>query len=828
MKAESYKHEAVEGKWQRNWVKDGIFKVGEKSKAGKYYCLEMFPYPSGKIHMGHVRNYAIGDVVARFHIMKGFNVLHPMGWDAFGMPAENAAIEHQIHPAVWTKDNIGYMKEQLMKLGLSYDWDRELATCDPDYYRWNQWFFLKMYEKGLAYRKESSVNWCEKCQTVLANEQVEDGACWRCGGEVVQRELEGWFFKITDYADELLEGCRMLEEKWPERVLAMQRNWIGRSEGAEIEFPFTDREGALKVFTTRQDTLYGATFMSLAPEHPLALDLCRGKPEENEVKSFIERCRKEDRIALASGEISKEGVFTGSYCINPVTKEKIPIWLANFVLMEYGTGAVMAVPAHDQRDFDFAMKYGLTIRKVILDPEADREESELKEAYEDDGILANSGQFNGLTSRETREKIVVYLEKKGIGRHAVNYRLRDWGISRQRYWGTPIPIIYCPKCGIVPVPYKDLPVVLPEDIKFEYEGGSSLARDESYYRTSCPGCGGEARRDTDTMDTFMDSSWYFIKFTSMPYGKEPLEKTKVDYWMPVDQYIGGIEHAILHLMYSRFFTRVLRDLGLVKLDEPFAHLLTQGMVIKDGAKMSKSKGNVVDPDQLIQKYGADTARLFSLFASPPEKDLEWSDEGVEGAFRFLKRVWRLVQKWAPELKDLPDAEESRNLSGQADAIRKMTHRTVKKVTNDISKRFHFNTAVSALMEMVNMIGGIEKLDKEDDMVFMKDALRKMLLLLTPFAPHICEELWRATGGTGYASLQPWPEWTEEFIAEKTVTIVVQVNGKMRGRLMLDAGASEEEVVKAAVADEKIKKHLSGKKPAKSIYVPGRLVNLVVR
>ncbi len=856
MKERPYDHQAVEAKWQEKWSREGIFNVGEDAGRKKYYCLEMFPYPSGRIHMGHVRNYAIGDVVARFQAMRGFNVLHPMGWDAFGMPAENAAIERQIHPAVWTRDNIAYMKGQLMKLGLSYDWRREVTTCDPGYYRWNQWIFLKMYERGLAYKKKSPVNWCDKCQTVLANEQVEDGACWRCGGTVSLRDLEGWFFKITAYAEELLEGCDKLKEGWPERVLTMQRNWIGKSLGARIDFPFTDREGKLAVFTTRQDTVYGATFLSLAPEHPLALELCRGKALEKEALAFIERCRKADRAARTAGDISKEGFNTGAHCLNPVTKEKIPVWLANFVLMDYGTGAVMAVPAHDQRDFDFAVKYHLPIRQVVRDPEGKIREKEMQAAFEEDGFLVNSGQFDGLSSAEAREKIVLFLEKKKIGGKAVNYRLRDWGISRQRYWGTPIPIIYCPKCGTVPVPYEDLPVILPEDITFEWEGGSPLAKRAAYHQAKCPQCKGPGRRDTDTMDTFVDSSWYFIKYASMPEdGKVPFDRRKAEYWMAVDQYIGGIEHAILHLMYSRFFTKVLRDLELIGVDEPFARLLTQGMVCKetqrcpehgwllpedvvDGKcrtcsapaeigrteKMSKSKKNLVDPESLIREYGADTARLFSLFAAPPEKDLEWSDEGVEGAYRFLKRVWRLVHRWAPEMRGARDAPGA--LSPEVAELRKAAHRTVKKVTQDIADRFHFNTAISALMEMVNAAGRVEALAGPADRRAVREALRTMLVLLAPFAPHMAEELWEELGEAGFVSSQPWPGWSEELIAEETVVVVVQVNGKVRGRLTVPAGMGQADVIRLAVEDPQVRKHLQGRTPAKTLYVPGRLVSLV--
>jgi leucyl-tRNA synthetase len=824
-----YDHRSIEAKWQRKWLDEGIFRVGEDPDREKYYCLEMFPYPSGRIHMGHVRNYAIGDVVARFHSMRGRNVLHPMGWDAFGMPAENAAIQNGIHPAVWTRDNIAYMKGQLRKLGLSYDWDRELATCEPEYYRWNQWIFLRMLERGLAYRRKSSVNWCGRCRTVLANEQVEEGACWRCGEAVVQKEMEGWFFRITAYAEELLAGLDTLTGHWPESVLVQQRNWIGRSDGARIDFPFTDREGKLTVFTTRQDTLHGVTFMSMAPEHPLAAELSRGRKEEKEVLAFIERCRREDRLARASGGITKEGVFTGSWCLNPVTKEKVPVYLANFVLLEYGTGAVMAVPAHDQRDFEFAVKYGLPIRQVIAPADGSGLPAVMEKAFEDDGLLVNSGQFNGLTSREGRSRIAAFLEEKGIGGPTVNWRLRDWGISRQRYWGTPIPVIHCESCGVVPVPDGDLPVLLPEDVTFSAEGGSPLARHAAFVEATCPKCGGKARRETDTMDTFVDSSWYYIRYTSLPTDERaPFEKARMAYWMPVDQYIGGVEHAILHLMYSRFFNRVLRDLGLVDCDEPFPNLLAQGMVIKDGAKMSKSKGNVVDPDYLIERYGADTARLFSLFAAPPEKSLEWSDEGVEGAYRFLKRVWRLVDRWAPEVAGAEIADAARESDPALVALRKITHRTVKRVSNDVERRVQFNTAISALMEMVNAVSPVERAETAAGRAVMKEALATLVVLLTPFAPHIAEELWEMLGGAGFVSRHPWPAWDEDVIREETVTVVVQVDGKVRGRLVVPAAAAEAEVIAAALADPAIGRHLPDGKATRAVYIPGRLVNLVGR
>ncbi len=863
MQERSYDHALVEEKWQKAWEAGSVFRVSEDSAREAYYCLEMFPYPSGRIHMGHVRNYAIGDVVARFQRMNGRNVLHPMGWDAFGMPAENAAIERRIHPAVWTRDNIAYMGTQLRRLGLSYDWSRELTTCDPEYYRWNQWFFLKMLERGLAYRKKAPVNWCGKCQTILANEQVEEGNCWRCGQEVVLRDIDGWFFRTTAYAEELLGGCDRLQGRWPESVLVQQRNWIGRSEGAEVVFPFVGRPGGLAVFTTRVDTLFGATFVSLAPEHPLASDLCRGTPVEGDVLAFIEKSRRADNQARTAGDLSKEGIHSGAWCRNPVTGEDIPIYLANFVLMAYGTGAVMAVPAHDQRDFDFAVKYGLLIRRVVLSGNPEIDSREPTEATVEDGILTSSGEFDGMESAQARQAIVAHLEGRGLGKAVVNYRLRDWGISRQRYWGTPIPVVHCEACGVVPVPYEQLPVVLPEDITFQWEGGSPLARTASFYETTCPACGRAARRDTDTMDTFVDSSWYFIRYTAMPDPREAFDRSKAEYWMPVDQYIGGVEHAILHLMYARFFTKVIRDLGLIDVDEPFAHLLTQGMVCKESyhcsehgylfpeeadehgccrscsqpvtvgrrEKMSKSKKNVVDPDRLIGQYGADTARLFSLFAAPPEKNLDWSDEGVEGASRFLKRVWRLVHRWRDEV-----AGVSAGAAGFAGLectpemldLRRIVHQTIRRVTRDIGQRFRFNTAISAMMELVNALVALESLPAGGGCVVVREALESLLTMLTPFAPHIAEELWEVIGGEGLVSSRPWPAWDAGLVAEEVVTVVIQVNGRVRGRIEFPADAGEDEVRQTALDDPQIQRHLQGVTVQKAVYIPGRLMNFVVR
>ncbi len=859
-----YDFQAIEEKWQKVWEEQKTFKAvdGDASRP-KYYVLEMFPYPSGRIHMGHVRNYSIGDVMARFRKMRGENVLHPMGWDAFGLPAENAAIKHGTHPARWTYDNIAYMRRQLKRLGLSYDWEREFATCDPEYYRHEQRFFIEMLERGLAYRKKTTVNWCEGCQTVLANEQVEDGCCWRCGTEVVQKEMEGWFFRITAYAEELLRDIERLRGKWPERVLAMQINWIGRSEGAEVEFPVEGREEKIKVFTTRPDTLYGVTFVSLSPEHPLAWALVQGTELEKELQALREEVRRERR-QIEEGTFEKKGLFLNAYALHPLTGERVPIFAANFVLMEYGTGAVMAVPAHDQRDFEFAKKYGLPI-KVVIKPEGEElDPAEMTEAYEDPGVMVNSGPFDGLPSEEGKKAVTKYLEEKGLGRAKVTYRLRDWGVSRQRYWGCPIPVVYCEKCGIVPEKLENLPVVLPLDAQLDEAGRSPLPKLESFVKTTCPRCGGPARRETDTFDTFVESSWYFARF-ACPKAEEPLDKEKVSYWLPVDQYIGGIEHAILHLLYARFFTKVLRDLGYLDLDEPFERLLTQGMVIKetyrcpkhgwlypeevspegtclkDGCgekviigrseKMSKSKCNVVDPNAMIERYGADTVRLFMLFAAPPERDLEWSDQGIEGAHRFLQRVFKMVTENLAELKAVaPYQGPQEGLSAGLKALRRKTHQTIRKVTEDIAERYHFNTAIAAVMELVNEIyQGLSKLkDEADFWPVVREAVEAVLLLLAPMAPHICEELWAALGYEGLISEASWPTWDEAVAKAEEVTIAVQVNGKVRAQIQVPAGADEEAVKAAALEVPNVKRHLEGKEIKKVIYVPGRLLNFVAR
>jgi leucyl-tRNA synthetase len=822
---ERYDFRKVEERWQRYWEKQKTFKVTEDDSKLKYYCLEMFPYPSGRIHMGHVRNYAIGDVVSRYKRMRGFNVLHPMGWDSFGLPAENAAIKHGIHPSKWTLENIAFMRDkQIKRMGLSYDWDREVTTCLEDYYRWNQWFFIKMYERGLAYKKLSYVNWCPSCGTVLANEQVEDGLCWRCGSIVTHKELEQWFFKITAYAEELLSYCDKLTG-WPERVLTMQRNWIGKSIGVEVDFIVEGTGEKLTIFTTRQDTLYGVTFMSIAPEHPMLELLIKGKKQADEVRAFCQRVMREDKAARTDEKREKEGVFTGAYAVNPLNNEKVPVWVGNFVLMDYGTGAIMSVPAHDQRDFEFAKKYGLSIRVVIQNPEKGLVAETMQQAYVEDGVMASSGKFDGLSNAVSKEKIADYVEQSKFGKRTVNWRLRDWGISRQRYWGTPIPIIYCEKCGAVPVPEDQLPVKLPMDVEFTGKGLSPLVESRSFRETNCPKCGGTARRETDTMDTFVDSSWYFLRYCSSKYDKAPFDKKAAAYWMSVDQYIGGIEHAVLHLLYARFFTKVIRDLGLFDGDEPFENLLTQGMVIKDGAKMSKSKGNVIDPDFILSNYGADTARLFSLFAAPPERDLDWSDQGVDGAYRFLHRVWAIVYKYNDDIKDMHPAGSQ----FWGDRLYRKTHLTIKKVTEDIERDFHFNTAIAALMEMVNEMydytsSGFSP-DKQGPV--LRQAIDALTLLISPFAPHFAEELWASLGGKGTIAHAAWPQYDSDAIVATEITIVVQVNGKVRSKLTVPAETPDTDVEAAALADSKVKEFMNGRSPKKVIVVRGKLVNVVV-
>ena len=830
-----YDFKSIEVKWQNYWEENKSFKAERDSSKKKYYLLEMFPYPSGRIHMGHVRNYGIGDAVARFMRMKGFNVLHPIGWDAFGLPAENAAIQNKSHPAQWTEDNIAAMQVQLRSLGLSYDWDREIATCRPEYYRWNQWCFLKFYEKGLVYRKKSQVNWCNACNTVLANEQVIDGCCWRCDGEVEDRFQEGWFFKITDYADRLLEGCDRLSGKWPEQVLTMQSNWIGKSHGAEVDFKIKGKNEVIKVFTTRPDTLYGATFMVLAPEHPLVAKLSLGTKQEIVVGEFIKKVKQEDKVTRTSETGEKNGVFTGAYAVNPLTGEDIPVWSANFVLMDYGTGAVMSVPAHDQRDLDFARKYDLPIRMVIQPTEGSLDESNLKEAFSANGVMVNSGSFNGLSGDKAKKKVCDYLEEIKIGKASVNFRLRDWGVSRQRYWGTPIPIVRCDECGLVPVPEDQLPVQLPLDVSLGNRGQSPLTTLTEFYATQCPSCGKSARRETDTLDTFVCSSWYFNRYTSANNNQFAFDRDDLDYWMPVDQYIGGIEHAILHLLYSRFFHLVFKDLGFTKSDEPFDRLLTQGMVIKDGAKMSKSKGNVVDPDEIIQNYGADTARLFILFAAPPAKDLEWNSQGVEGCYRFLKRVWRIFDDFLSDIKQagsIPKGYETD--SKELRELRRITHVTIGRVTDDIQTRMQFNTAIAAVMEFVNHLYAFRdswvflKGNSDGARAIVRESFDTLILLLSPFAPHIAEEMWSLLGHETSIVQVEWPVFNKDFTTTEELLIVVQLNGKVRQRITVSASASQEDIKSLALNDSKIKEQTKDQEIKKVIVVPGKLVNIVVK
>ena len=825
----TYEPNSIESKWQSHWEEKKSFKVELDSSKKKYYLLEMFPYPSGRIHMGHVRNYTIGDALARFKRMQGYNVMHPLGWDAFGMPAENAAIKNKTHPAEWTFENIRTMRKQIKALGLSYDWDREIATCHPSYYKWNQWFFLKFLEKGIAYRKNSTINWCEDCQTVLANEQVVEGCCWRCDNEVLQKQQEGWFFKITDYADRLLEGCKSLAGKWPEQVLTMQANWIGKSFGAEVDFKVQESDEVIKVFTTRPDTLYGAMFMVLAPEHPLTEKLSRGTKQENAINAFVQKVKVQDTIARTSEGGNKEGVFTGAYALNPLTGESIPVWTANFVLMDYGTGAIMSVPAHDQRDLDFARKYDLPVRVVIQSETTGLD----GEAYTQDGAMLNSGSFDGLVGQEARRAVCQYLEKEGIGKATINYRLRDWGVSRQRYWGTPIPVIHCTDCGIVPVPEDQLPVELPLDAKLGDQGQSPLHTLESFYKASCPKCGASARRDTDTLDTFLCSSWYFDRYTSPRSEEEPFSKENSNYWMPVDQYVGGIEHAILHLLYSRFFNLALNDLGLTQALEPFDHLLTQGMVIKDGAKMSKSKGNVVDPDEIISNYGADTARVFILFAAPPVKDLEWSDQGVEGCSRFLKRVWRIFGEFMEETKTVTLPGESFASSVlEIKALRRMTHITIRRVTDDIETRMQFNTAIAAIMELVNHLFSLREWwsNNRDEAarMAMREALETLILTLSPFAPHIAEEMAEKMGLAKTMGQWTWPKYKEKLTQTDDILIVLQVNGKVRHKISVTSDISEEDLKTRSLEDPKIKDWTQDKEIKKVIVIPKKLVNIVVQ
>lgn len=826
---EKYAPHDIEAKWQKYWEENKTFKVEMDKDKPKSYVLEMFPYPSGNLHMGHVRNYSIGDVIARFRTMKGFNVLHPMGWDSFGMPAENAAIKHNIPPKKWTLENIANMTRQLKALGLSYDWDREVTTCKEDYYKWTQWFFELFYKRGLAVKKESAVNWCDTCNTVLANEQVIDGKCWRCDHEVVKKDLSQWFFKITDYADELLKDLDLLPG-WPERVKTMQHNWIGRSEGLEFSFEIPALNDTVAVYTTRPDTAYGVTFMALAAEHPLIKKICENNPKADEINAFCERVRNQSEIERTSSESEKEGVFTGVYCINQFTGRKVEIWVTNYVLYDYGTGAVMGVPTGDQRDWMFADKYGIEKIVTVCPIGKELKLEEMTCAYEEkEGMLVNSGEFTGMEMHKAMSAIMDKAEAEGFGKRRVNYRLRDWLISRQRYWGAPIPIIYCPHCGEVLVPEDQLPVRLPEDVSFTAGAKSPLATSEEFVHCKCPKCGADATRETDTMDTFLCSSWYYLRYTDAHNDKMPFDKELNNYWGPVDQYIGGIEHAILHLLYSRFFVKVLRDAGLVDYDEPFSNLLTQGMVIKDGAKMSKSLGNVVSPEEILSKYGADTARLFILFAAPPERELEWSDQGVEGSFRFLNRIWRIVQAFEAVLAQKVTEYDYSNLSEADKDLRRVLHSSIKKVTNDIETRFNFNTAISTMMELVNALYAYKEAAKEPNAGLIYEAISDLIKMMSPFVPHITEELWRgAIDANSSVHEQSWPECDEEALKVDNVEIVLQVNGKVRGRLTVPAEATKEELEKIAMADANVQAHIGDATVRKVICVPGRLVNIVAK
>ncbi len=824
-----YNFKEIEEKWLKIWKEKKIFKSTMDKDKEKYYVLVMFPYPSGRIHMGHVRNYVIGDLIARFKKMKGFNVLHPIGWDAFGLPAENAAIKQNVHPAKWTYDNINYMKSQLDRIGLSYDWDRELATCDESYYKWNQWFFIKFYEKGLAYKKKSCVNWCMKCNTVLANEQVIDGKCWRCDTQVELKELDQWFFKITDYTDQLLKDHKLLEGNWPLRVLAMQKNWIGKSTGVTVNFKLENGEH-FPIFTTRADTIYGVTFMALSPEHPFVKTIIKDadKDLKKSLESFINKVQKEDIEKRRTGDYEKEGIFTGKYVINPLNNKKVPLYLANFVLMEYGTGAIMAVPAHDLRDFEFARKYKIPIKVVIHPKEEELDPEKMEQAYIEDGIMTNSEPFNDKNNQEAKELIMDYIEDKKFGKRTINFRLKDWLISRQRYWGTPIPIIYCDKCGMVPVPEEDLPVVLPKDIQLKSKGALSLSGFEGFYKTTCPKCGGEAKRETDTMDTFMDSSWYFCRYCSSKDDKRPFNKEEVNYWMPVDQYIGGIEHAILHLLYSRFFNKVMKDLNLLDTPEPFKKLLTQGMVTLGGTAMSKSKGNVVDPDELVGKFGADALRLFILFAAPPEKDLEWNDKGIEGSFRFLNRLWKFINEKTGKIKSFKnDKLQLEALNAQQKELYTFLNKTVKKVTDDMEKTFHFNTSIAAVMELMNELTKYD-FKTDEDFILLNEIIKKILIIINPFIPFLTDELWERVGYTGNANNQDWAGYNKDYISFNTYTMVIQVNGKIRSKIEAELDTDIEAMKEMALNDDKTKEWTIDKEIIKVIPVKNKLVNIVVK
>lgn len=823
---EKYNFTEIEKKWQDVWEKEDAFKTVEDYGKEKYYVLEMFPYPSGKLHMGHVRNYSIGDVIARFKRLKGYNVLHPMGWDSFGLPAENAAIKNDIHPAIWTDSNIAEMHRQLQGLGFSYDWDREVATCKEEYYKWMQWIFIQFYNKGLAYKKDNPVNWCPSCQTVLANEQVVDGCCERCHTPVTKKRLSQWYLKITDYADRLLKDLDKMPG-WPEKVKLMQKNWIGRSTGAEVTFEIENFSKKLQIYTTRPDTLFGVTYMVLAPEHPFVPELTNGTKYEAAVKAYQEECQHKSEIERTSLTKEKTGVFTGCYGINPVNGKKVPIFISDYVMMDYGTGAIMAVPAHDQRDFEFAKKFDLDIVPVVDSQNPEIDINNLTEAFVAEGTMINSGKYTGMNNKEAIEEITKDLEADGLGKAQVNYKLRDWLISRQRYWGCPIPMVYCEECGWVPEKEENLPVKLPTDVEFTGKGDSPLKTSKTFGETTCPCCGKKAVREFDTMDTFVDSSWYFLRYCDAHNSEKPFDKKKADYWMNVDQYIGGVEHAILHLLYARFFQMVMHDLGLVDAEEPFDNLLTQGMVIKDGAKMSKSLGNIVSPEEIQAKYGADTARLFILFAAPPEKELDWSDAGVEGSYRFLNRVYRLVQEYVNEIRgDFRGSETITIQSAEDKALNFQLNATVKKVTEDAGGRFSFNTAISSIMELVNALYKYKQ--GEVNVPLMNDAIEKLILILNPFVPHITEELWNDLGHEDRVYQQNWPEFDPAALELETVEIIVQVNGKLKDKMAFEKNAEKSAIEEAALASERVQDAIAGKSVVKTIVVPNKLINFVVK
>ncbi|MGN0645847.1 MAG: leucine--tRNA ligase [Mogibacterium kristiansenii] len=823
---EKYNFTEIEKKWQDVWEKEDAFKTVEDYDKEKYYVLEMFPYPSGKLHMGHVRNYSIGDVIARFKRLKGYNVLHPMGWDSFGLPAENAAIKNDIHPAIWTDSNIAEMHRQLQGLGFSYDWDREVATCKEEYYKWMQWIFIQFYNKGLAYKKDNPVNWCPSCQTVLANEQVVDGCCERCHTPVTKKRLSQWYLKITDYADRLLKDLDKMPG-WPEKVKLMQKNWIGRSTGAEVTFEIENFSKKLQIYTTRPDTLFGVTYMVLAPEHPFVPELTTGTEYEDAVKAYQEECQHKSEIERTSLTKEKTGVFTGCYGINPVNGKKVPIFISDYVMMDYGTGAIMAVPAHDQRDFEFAKKFDLDIVPVVDSQNPEIDINNLTEAFVAEGTMINSGKYTGMNNKEAIEEITKDLEADGLGKAQVNYKLRDWLISRQRYWGCPIPMVYCEECGWVPEKEENLPVKLPTDVEFTGKGDSPLKTSKTFGETTCPCCGKKAVREFDTMDTFVDSSWYFLRYCDAHNSEKPFDKKKADYWMNVDQYIGGVEHAILHLLYARFFQMVMHDLGLVDAEEPFDNLLTQGMVIKDGAKMSKSLGNIVSPEEIQAKYGADTARLFILFAAPPEKELDWSDAGVEGSYRFLNRVYRLVQEYVNEIRgDFRGSETITIQSAEDKALNFQLNATVKKVTEDAGGRFSFNTAISSIMELVNALYKYKQ--GEVNVPLMNDAIEKLILILNPFVPHITEELWNDLGHEDRVYQQKWPEFDPAALELETVEIIVQVNGKLKDKMAFGKNAEKSAIEETALASERVQDAIAGKSVVKTIVVPNKLINFVVK